>query len=131
MTANQLAYWRLEEDKRANRAREGETHRSNLVNERETNRSNVAREREANRSNLAKEGIESTRNSQNFLLGKLNYNLSSKMLPYNQVAKGTESVSNLVGAVTDVIGAIFTKGASSAIKGAAKSKTRAIGFNTK
>lgn len=129
MTANQLAYWRLEEDKRANRAKEGETHRSNLANEKEANRSNVAREKEANRSNVAKEGIESTRNSQNFLLGKLNYNLGSKMLPYNQFAKGTESVSNLVGAVTDVIGTILTKGASSALKGA--TKTRAIGFNSK
>lgn len=33
MTANQIAYWKLEEEKRANRAREEETHRANVVSE--------------------------------------------------------------------------------------------------
>lgn len=56
MTANQLSYLTLEENKRSNLARERETNRSNLANETETNRSNVARETETNRHNLATEG---------------------------------------------------------------------------
>lgn len=55
MTANQIAYWNLQETERSNLARESETHRSNVANETETNRSNLARETETNRANLAKE----------------------------------------------------------------------------
>lgn len=71
MTQNQIAYQAHLENKRANEAREAETHRSNTVNEKEnerfhsaslaeTRRSNIARETETNRSNLAKE-IETNR----------------------------------------------------------------------
>lgn len=84
MTANQINYWKLQEDKRSNAAKEWETHRSNttneeltrrrdentlylgeanlaeskrhnLVGEQETNRSNLAREYETQRANLARE----------------------------------------------------------------------------
>lgn len=84
MTANQINYWRLQEDKRSNVAREVETHRTNVSNEDisrtkvandlylgkrnaaenerhnrvgeiETNRANLAREAENYRSNLARE----------------------------------------------------------------------------
>lgn len=76
MTANQIAYWNLQETKRTNRAREvlqadqqAETHRSNVSNEEikrtsnainqqnvdETKRANVARETETARSNRAQE----------------------------------------------------------------------------
>lgn len=73
MTANQIAYQRNVEEKRANMAREAETNRANLANEKigtdrnietarnnraveyETNRSNIAKETETNRSNLEKE----------------------------------------------------------------------------
>lgn len=84
MTANQINYWKLQEDKRSNRAKETETNRSNLANEgltrqrdantlylgtinaaenqrhnlateTETNRSNVAKEQETYRSNVARE----------------------------------------------------------------------------
>lgn len=51
MTKNQIDYWRLEEDKRHNRA-----------TERETNRANVEREVEQARTNLANEGIKATAN---------------------------------------------------------------------
>jgi hypothetical protein len=44
MTTNQIAYWRLQEDKRANAAREAETYRSNVAREGETNRSNLVNE---------------------------------------------------------------------------------------
>lgn len=44
MTSNQLQYWRNEEEKRANRAREAENYRSNLAKETETHRSNVTNE---------------------------------------------------------------------------------------
>lgn len=44
MTANQIAYWNLQENKRHNRSVETETNRSNVARETETNRSNKARE---------------------------------------------------------------------------------------
>lgn len=62
MTANQIAYWNLQEQRRSNLERERETQRSNLAKEKETNRSNLAREHlqgseldETVRSNLVKE----------------------------------------------------------------------------
>lgn len=55
MTQNQIAYWNLQENIRANKAKEGENYRSNLAREIETNRSNVAKELETNRSNVAQE----------------------------------------------------------------------------
>ena len=71
MTQNQIAYQAHLENKRANEAREAETHRSNLANEtenrrfhtesiQETQRANVARETETNRSNLANEMLKAT-----------------------------------------------------------------------
>lgn len=74
MTANQIAYQKLVEEGRANRARELETNRSNRANEGlksrelselerhqatvegETNRANVAKETENERANRAREG---------------------------------------------------------------------------
>lgn len=44
MTANQVAYWKLQEEKRANLVKEGETERSNKAKEQETLRSNQAKE---------------------------------------------------------------------------------------
>lgn len=55
MTQNQIRYWTLEEQKRANRANEAETHRSNVVREVETNRHNVVTETETERHNRATE----------------------------------------------------------------------------
>lgn len=75
MTANQIAYQRVLEEIRANRAREAEANRANLasealrrqeleeaqrhnlVAEQETNRSNFARELENNRHNTATEQL--------------------------------------------------------------------------
>lgn len=75
MTANQIAYQRVLEEIRANKAREDETRRANLalealrrqeleeaqrhnlVAEQETNRSNLARELENNRHNAATEKL--------------------------------------------------------------------------
>lgn len=64
MTGNQIAYWNLQESKRANQAKEQETLRSNLAKEQlgsetlsETKRSNIAKETETNRSNLINEQI--------------------------------------------------------------------------
>lgn len=66
MTTTQVAYWDLQERKRANLANEGETKRSNLAREAETSRSNRATEgwrdrqlAETGRSNLANEAIKS------------------------------------------------------------------------
>lgn len=73
MTANQIAFYRAREEKRANLAREQETQRANkerenidkansrlsanhmLRQDSETQRSNVARETETNRANIARE----------------------------------------------------------------------------
>lgn len=44
MTANQIAYWNLQETKKHNRATEAETNRSNVARETETHRSNRVRE---------------------------------------------------------------------------------------
>lgn len=55
MTANQLQYWSLREQSRANRAKEDEMLRSNQAKEKETLRSNQAQEKETHRANLMKE----------------------------------------------------------------------------
>lgn len=57
MTQNQIAYWNLQEAKRANRAKELESVRSNLAKEQEAQRSNLAKEAETNRANLASESV--------------------------------------------------------------------------
>nr|AVX53652.1 putative ORF1 [Marmot picobirnavirus] len=57
MTQNQIAYWKLVEDRRANQARESETYRSNTAKEKENYRSNVAKESETRRHNLISEDI--------------------------------------------------------------------------
>lgn len=61
MTANQIAYWNLQESKRSNLAKELEMNRSNVAKELETNRSNVAKEKETHRSNRQKEKIDTAR----------------------------------------------------------------------
>lgn len=55
MTTNQVGYWNMKENERANQARELETNRSNLAKEAETVRSNKARELETERANKAAE----------------------------------------------------------------------------
>lgn len=69
MTSNQIAYWNLVEQKRANMASENtkrfsaeETQRANQAKEAETFRSNLAKEQETKRSNLAHE-YEATRHN--------------------------------------------------------------------
>lgn len=57
MTANQIAYWNLQESKRSNIRRETESERSNRARERETFRSNVAHEHENRRHNLMTEKV--------------------------------------------------------------------------
>lgn len=44
MTVNQVAYWQLQEQKRANVEKERENKRSHIADEAERNRSNVAKE---------------------------------------------------------------------------------------
>lgn len=72
MTANQIAYWRLQEDKRHNLAQEGisgdtlsETKRSNIAKEAETNRSNLAKEMELNRANVTNEMLKAESQAEN------------------------------------------------------------------
>lgn len=58
MTRNQIEYWKLQEEKRSNRAGETETRRANLARETESHRSNLANERENARSNRARENLQ-------------------------------------------------------------------------
>lgn len=44
MTANQIAYWNLQETQRSNRAKEQENERTHMATEKETARSNKAKE---------------------------------------------------------------------------------------
>lgn len=71
MTTNQLAYWKLQEDKRANLAKEQELKRSNVAREDETKRSNLATESERMRSNRMNETISSTGNVLNYAANKM------------------------------------------------------------
>lgn len=64
MTKNQIDYWSLQEQKRANKAGEQETHRANIARETETSRANQAREaidvsnlQESHRHNVQTEGV--------------------------------------------------------------------------
>lgn len=72
MTANQIAYWKLQEDIRANKAREDENYRSNLAKEQETLRSNIARESILKAQNVmnAKLGLGTITNNNNSTLLK-------------------------------------------------------------
>lgn len=50
MTANQIAYWNLQETRRSNAIKENETRRSNEAKEQETHRSNLMKESEARKN---------------------------------------------------------------------------------
>lgn len=71
MTTNQLAYWKLQEDKRANLAKEQELNRSNVARENETKRSNLVGESERERSNRRNEEIASAGNVLNYAANKM------------------------------------------------------------
>lgn len=97
MTQNQISYWKLQEEKRSNVAKETETHRSNRVNEEIANfrnleeqrhnqaseaiqnldleeraRHNTVSEGEALRSNLANEYLKGQSNEYNYAVGQGN-----------------------------------------------------------
>lgn len=92
MTANQLKYWDLQEQKRANLAKEQETQRSNLAKELETNRANVVREEMDRPYIRAKTSESSTKSVENITrsvknsadaaesLGKMITNIGSGLL---------------------------------------------------
>lgn len=63
MTSNQLSYWKLKEEERANRAKEAETNRANVVKEAENYRSNLAKEAETHRANVEAEDIKRLSNA--------------------------------------------------------------------
>lgn len=103
MTQNQIAYWNMVENHRANLAKEQETHRSNVTNERlqstnlsEIARSNAAKEllqlmglQETTRSNMARES-ETSRHNQRAEMLEL----------YSAQTKGLDTVArNLINAL--------------------------------
>lgn len=107
MTANQIAYWNLEETKR-----------SNLAKETETNRSNVAKETETNRSNLANEARESS--------------LAKGQLSRWEHQNKTDTAKAVTGGIKDVGSVLFGKGGvagtAQGLIGAGSTATGMIGF---
>nr|AVX53755.1 putative ORF1 [Marmot picobirnavirus] len=100
MTQNQLAYWRLKEDERANRVREAETQRHNLVSEEigfGANKASMAHAGaayaavgESTRHNTAQEGITSWNNRANVIVDAVD--LGGRLLWGNK---------GLLGSITD------------------------------
>lgn len=71
MTANEVAYWNLQEQKRANLVDEAERQRANMTKEVETERSNRVREQETARANRAQEDLGQQRVDTETLTGTL------------------------------------------------------------
>lgn len=69
MTQNQIAYWNLQEARRANLEKERELRRSNVAKEAETIRSNLAKEAETHRANVSSERNTKQRNVNEYTLG--------------------------------------------------------------
>lgn len=84
MTANQINYWRLQEDKRHNVTSENETGRHNQATEKETGRHNLAVEGETNRHNLQTEQVD---------IGKLNESVRHN---YQTEALGRDQLSETI-----------------------------------
>lgn len=81
MTQNQIAYWNLQETKRSNVSKEGETARHNRATESEDKRHNVSVEGETNRHNVATE---------NFNISQLNENIRHNTVSEQQNATANE-----------------------------------------
>lgn len=95
MTANQIAYWNLQENVRANQAKEAENYRSNKAKEDENYRSNVARETETNRSNVKQEFLKNDiQQAQKTNLG------------FQDAKLATGAIKDLTGSAKDVTEAI-------------------------
>lgn len=118
MTHNQIAYWQLQEDRRANLAREGEAYRANRANEREVHRANVAREEETQRHNTATEQFnisslqetsrhnlaqEQETNRHNVAQEKVSFGTLNETVRHNIKSEELQSVSNLNSAQANVI----------------------------
>lgn len=83
-----LGYSQLNEQTRANQAREAENIRSNMANEAERNRANLAQEVELIRSNRAREDISSRQLGANILNDMRNYNLNNRKFVEQKRATG-------------------------------------------
>lgn len=92
MTANQIAYWSLQEDKRShlvnelethrsNKAREVENERHNISTETETSRHNLSTESETRRSNIAKENLQ-----ERSILENVRHNKAGEMLQDRKIS---------------------------------------------
>lgn len=94
MTGNQIAYWNLVENQRANKAKEAENYRSNVAKETETNRSNLIKEGETNRSNLANEAISRDQLLEQKRNNDLNYETRKEANTVAAVNAGTKIVDS-------------------------------------
>lgn len=93
MTQNQIAYWNLQEAKRANQEKERETRRSNLAKEQENVRSNLAKETETARSNRRSEEISATRAHQDYSLGLVKNAETERHNRASEVLNATDTVT--------------------------------------
>lgn len=110
MTANQIAYWTLQETKRANTVREGETHRTNVRHEgieeskvTESRRHNLADEQirsgtltESKRHNVATEGIERLKAESQKERWESQSAIDRGNMIINAVRVGTSPITNLL-----------------------------------
>lgn len=105
MTANQIAYWKLEEDKRSNRAKELEENRSNLQNELLT----AERNGETERANRARERLTENELDIKENLAKLEVIKTSSVVALNAAKtfeSGTQSLKNKASIASSVIGLV-------------------------
>lgn len=93
MTQNQIAYWNLQEAKRANQEKEREARRSNIAKEQENVRSNLAKEAETARSNRRSEEISATKAHQDYSLGLVKNAETERHNRASEVLNATDTIT--------------------------------------
>lgn len=95
MTQNQIAYWNLQEAKRANQEKEREARRSNLAKEQESVRSNLAKEAETERSNRRSEEISAKKAHQDYVLGSVKNAETERHNKASEVLNATDTITKV------------------------------------
>lgn len=96
MTANQIAYWTLQETKRSNLIKEGETRRTNLANE-GIKRSQIYETTRANRAQEALKGQENVMRGNEIAL-------KAEDLQSQKARRTNQTVTDYISAIGGVIG---------------------------
>lgn len=95
MTQNQIAYWNLQEAKRANLEKERELRRSNVAKERENVRSNLAKEAETRRANISSERNARDRNVNEYTLGTVRNQETERHNRASEVLDATNTAASV------------------------------------